>query len=172
MRWLEINEVKKPISPVEWPSNLAWRIEFRQYRNLPPILDIRKGKIFAMPFRNWEGTYYKLTLKEPSKVKFMNTSVVEVPDDALVSDMRTIDLALKYYQSKNDPTGSMKREGEKVAKWYLNKMVSYREFVKDPGMFQYPEILLDRGTVKFLPYKVTIADYVQGKDYQLGLAPK
>lgn len=172
MRYRElIAEALPKVQAVEWPTDMAWRIEFKKFSSLPSILDIRRGKLFAMPFRNWEETYYKLTLKETSKVKYMNTSVVRVPPDALVGDMQIIDIALKYFQVKNDPAGSMKRNGLEIAQEYEKTAVSYAEFCHNPEMFKRPEILLDRATVHFLPYKVTIAGYTNGS-YQLGLSPK
>lgn len=171
-----VENARGEIIPVEWPTNLAWRVEFKRFSDLHPLSDHRKGKVFAMPFRNWTRTYHKLTLKDYSKVKNMPTQVVEVPDDALVGDMRLIDNALRMLV-KNDPTGAAERRAiEYVRDAYEKSLVPYSEFVKNPSMFERPEILIPREQLKVLPYKVTImpdevGDLNMDSGYILGIKP-
>ena len=59
---------------VTWPTNLAWKINFKQFKDLDPLLPFRKNKIYLMPFENWQGTYYSLTNKDFKKVNSQKIS--------------------------------------------------------------------------------------------------
>lgn len=76
---MKINELEVAPQPVEWPTNLAWRLPLKRFKNVEPLTDIRRGKLFAMPFKNWVGTYWNLLGKDVKKLRYMQTQVVEIP---------------------------------------------------------------------------------------------
>jgi hypothetical protein len=172
MKMFELFENRNPPpQAVPWPTNLAWRINLTRYKNEEYFLDFRRGKAFAMPFRNWEMTFYKLTLKDVMKIKYMDTQVIQVPDDALVADMAHIDRAMGFI-IKNDPTGSMKRGAQPHLDRYQDTMVSYSRFKSDPYVFEKPEIMVERKSMRLMPYKVTPIWNAQEKEIQLYLIPR
>ncbi len=172
MRFDEISEAKnRAPRPVEWPTNLAWRIRFRRFNDLEHFTEQRRKSAFAMPFRNWETTYWKLTGKETMKIAFMPTEVIEVPPDAMVADMSHIDRALRF-AIKNDPVGSMRRQADTHIRSYEDTMVPYSEFVHSPFMFEKPEILVDRASMRVLPYRVQPFWNAETKTIDLGLVDR
>lgn len=168
---MKIVELIEEIEPVEWPTDLAWRVKLARYKNIEYFTDFRKNKAFAMPFRNWEKTFYKLTLKDTKKIKYMDTEVVKVSQDTMVADMKYIDMALNHI-IKNDPTGSMRRAADPFLQEYEKTMLPYSEFVKNPYVFEKPEILLDRSSMIVLPYKVVTVWDKTNKETVLALKPK
>lgn len=167
MRYHDIlTEKKKSIIPVEWPTDLAWKIQFTKYKDVPPIIDMRANKLFAMPFRNWSNTFTVLTGKDTTKVKFMDTRVLRVPHSAIVADMKLFDKAL-------DQGAEYSEAGRKMLEEYERTSVSYADFVNKPTMFINPEILIPVSDIEFLPFKVTIEQYVKGGEgYRLGILEK
>lgn len=163
-------KTKAEPQPVAWPTNLAWRIRFKKFSGLEYFRDFRRNKAFAMPFRNWERTFYKLTLKDTPKLKFMPTEVIEVSDDAMVGEMDLIDYALRFIK-KNDPVGALRRQAEPYIAKYEREMVPYSEFKRSPDMFIKPEIMVERATMRVLPYRVVPVWDSMAEEYRLALTP-
>jgi hypothetical protein len=128
---------------VRWPTNLAWRIKFKRFKNDDLFLDVRRNKAFAMPFQNWQSTFVSLTGKDLYKVKYMPTEVIFVTDGALVGDMSLINQAQQ--NKKNRP---------QILIQYENSLVKYEDFVQNPKMFKMPEILVDL-PMQIAPYNIS-----------------
>jgi hypothetical protein len=156
---------RKPVElpvPAPWPSNLAWRIRLKRYCDAEYFLDFRRDKAFAMPFRNWESIFHKLTLKAPAKIKFMPTEVIIVPPDAMVGDMKYIDAAYMFI-IKNDPSRVSQRRREPMLDRYVQTMIPYTKFMEDPTVFEHPEIMIDRSSMQVLPFRVAAVTVPDGK---------
>lgn len=149
---MKINELFEDtsINSVPWPTDLSWRLVLQRYKNLDPLLDVRRNKIFSMPFKNWANTYYSLTLKDYKKIPHMQTQVLRIPNDSIVGDMKHINAAFMSLRS-----GDSERFKKHLDE-YETTMCTYAEFVKNPKMFYDPEILSEKGSVEFLPYKVVL----------------
>jgi hypothetical protein len=120
--------------PVSWPTNLAWKINFKQFKDLDPLLPFRKNKIYLMPFENWQGTYYSLTNKDFKKVNFMPTQVFEISPDVMVGDMQLINRAHEATQPQAQA---------EILKKYMDSRVPYKDFVNNPEQFEFPELLAE-----------------------------
>lgn len=147
--------------PMTWPTQLAWRIRLTRYRTAEYFLDLRRDKAFAMPFRNWEVIFHKLTLKEPSKIKYMPTEVIVVPPDAMVADMKYIDHAYMFLL-KDDPVPLAERRREPMLDRYVKTMIPYTVFVQDPYVFKQPEIMIERARMQILPFRVVTINVPDG----------
>lgn len=134
------------VSVPEWPTNLAWKIQLKRFSNMDPLMDVRKDKVYLMPFVNWESTYYSLTNKDLHKVKFMPTQIYQVQPDALVGDMYLINQAHRT----QDPTVR-----DHLLQQYKDSIVSYQQFLHNPLMFQMPEILATPTQIQLKPGKIT-----------------
>jgi hypothetical protein len=143
---------KPSIEPVDWPTNLGWRIQFRRYVDVDPLHDIRRDKLFAMPFRNWLPTYWALTGKDAKKLRYMPIQVIEIPDDALVADMETIDTVFFLKGRKSE----LCDEARSALGRYVDGAVAYSVFKEDPWMFSKPEILIDRSQVRVVDARVAL----------------
>jgi hypothetical protein len=135
----------KNIPGIKTLGNLGWRIKLQRFKDIDYMVEERKGKIFAMPFINWRGTYYHLLGKDIKKIPYMPTEIVEIPDDALVADMDIIDTVFTLRMSNN---GKITPENQKVLDSYMESAVPYSEFKENPYMFSKPEIMLDRSNFK------------------------
>lgn len=142
-------------APIAWPTNLAWRLKLKRFANVEAIVDIRKDVVFALPFKNWVGTYWQLLGKDVDKLKHMPTQIVEVPNDALVADMDTFDSAMFLMHGHK---GQVTPDAQKVLKHYQDSAVTYRKFVEDPYMFSRPEILIPRSRFKTTNLKLVVTE--------------
>lgn len=141
----------KAKKPVDWPTNLAWRIQLKRFKNVEVLSDLRKGKLFAMPFKNWVGTYWNLLGKDVKKIPYMPTQVLEISDSTMVADMELIDNVFYF----NGGSGkAMTDAGRLHLEKYEATAVSYADFKRDPYIFSRPEILIEPNEVKFLQMKV------------------
>jgi ribulose bisphosphate carboxylase small subunit len=147
-------------SEVEWPTQLAWTIQFKRFKDLEPLLDVRANKIYLMPFENWERTYYSLTNKDLHKVKFMPTRVYRVDPSALVGDMAIINRAMRA-QNDNDKQQALDD--------YQNSLVTYEEFAKNPSMFRMPEILATADQIHDQNQKIAGVVSTTGKKFRLSV---
>lgn len=159
MRYQELFETSKP-NVVEWPTNMAWRINLKRYQKVDVFADVRRGKLFAIPFRNWVGTYYSLMGKDIGKLRFMQTQVIEIPDNALVGDMADADDIL------NMGDGSTR---DALIDLYTDTLVSYARFKRDPWMFKNPEIMIDPSMVKTLPLRPVVTAEIERDEPLLGV---
>lgn len=163
MHFHEIIEARQPvIQPIEWPTNMAWRVKLKRYRNVEVFADVRRGKLFAIPFRNWVGTYYSLLGKDIKRLRFMPTQIVEVPDNALVGNMSDADDILHL---KDGPTR------DALISLYDDTLVSYARFKRNPTMFNSPEIMIESSMVKVLPLRLVVTDEFDGDEPLLGVKP-
>ena len=134
------------------PKNLAWRIRFRRFKDMDPLLPEREGKMYFLPFdHSAVRTFSNLTGKDHYKIGNMPTEVYEIPGDAMVYDMKifnSIVNARNYAYNERNP--ERKKQYEKMIdyhkKTYLDSGVPYSEY--KPGMFDYPEILADPNSVR------------------------
>lgn len=138
------------VAPVDWPTNLGWRIQLNRYAHVPSLTKLRENKVFALPFRNWVSTYWHLLGKDVKKLKFMPTKVVVIPDDALVADMAVID-TLFFLRGKST---ELPPAAKAALEHYEASAISYAEFKKDPYVFSQPEILIEREALRFVPGKI------------------
>lgn len=155
-KWIQIVEgsksaAREALEPVEWPTNLSWRVQMSRFKNVDALCDIRRGKLFALPFKNWLGTYWNLLGKDVTKIRYMQTQVVEIPDSAMVADMAMIDAVFFFNGGSGKP---MTKDGSDALDEYISKSVSYGEFKHDPYIFSRPEILIEPTSARFLPMKV------------------
>lgn len=159
-----LNEKKKSdIHPIEnCPDNLSWKLNLSRYKNLDPLLDVRRNKIYSMPFKNWSGTFYSLTLKDLTKIKFMPTEVLSISSNSLVGDMELINQAhnIRIGNLWDDNYEENQEKLRKILKQYEDSMVPMYRFVGNPKMFRYPEILSEPSQVTKTPYRVTTTDIV------------
>lgn len=119
-------------------NNLAWRIRFKRFKNLSPLIPERENKVYLMPFDfNSLLTYSSLTGKDFFKIKYMPTEVYKVSGDAIVGDMAIIN---KIFSTNDE------QEKEQLKKDYLNTMVPFSQYKE--GMFKRPEILADPNQIK------------------------
>ena len=125
-------------------SRLVWRVKFSRFKDDDPLLPFRAGKVFSLPFVNWVATFISLTGKDPYKVRFMPTEVLQVSDDAVVGDMKWINRAVRSPEEKEDS----------LAKWQ-STLAKWSDFLKEPDMFKMPEVLMSR-PAKVAPYKLVI----------------
>jgi hypothetical protein len=156
---------KEPvIQAVEWPTNMAWRVKLKRYRNVDVFDDNRRGKLFAIPFRNWTGTYYSLLGKDIKRLPYMPTEIIEIPDSAMVGDMSDAD---DIMHMKAGPTK------DALIDLYPDTLVSYARFKRNPKMFGRPEIMVEPSMVKVLPLRLAITDEIGDGDepYLLGVKP-
>jgi hypothetical protein len=128
-------------------ESLAWRIRFRRFKDMNPILPEREGKMYFLPLDSSAlGTFSNLTGKDYHKIANMPTEVYEIPDNAMVYDMKifnSIVNAINYANNEKNP--ERKKQYEKMIdyhkKQYISTGVPYNQY--EPGMFDYPEILVD-----------------------------
>ena len=102
-------------------ENLAWRIRFRRFKDMDPLLPEREGKMYFMPLdHSAVRTFSNLTGKDHYKISNMPTEVYEIPGDSMVYDMKIINSvnnARNYAYNERDP--------EKKAKY--EKMIDYHK---------------------------------------------
>ena len=157
-------------------ENLAWRIRFKRFSDMDPLLPEREGKMYFMPLDTSSlKTYYNLTGKNFDKISKMPTEVYEIPGDSMVGDMDIINdihtnLDLIKRTQKFDKYGEPEVEGDpedfakenkKLKQKYLKTMVPYSKY--RPGMFKYPEILVDPSSVKKIEDKGVTYDKNTGQ---------
>jgi hypothetical protein len=149
------------------PKNLAWRIRFKRFSDMDPLLPEREGKMYFLPFDSSAlGTFSNLTGKDYRKIANMPTEVYELPDDAMVYDMKIINSvnnARNYAYNETDP--EKKAKYEKMIDYHKNQYIStgvpYSQY--EPGMFDYPEVLADPTKVKKLSDKGVTYDKNTGE---------
>lgn len=149
---------KQQIEPIKWPTNLAWRVKLKRYRNAEIFAEVRRDKCFAIPFRNWVGTYYSLLGKDISKIKYLPTEIIEIPDTALVADMS---LADDVFDAPN------KNLRDQAIDNYTKTIISYHEFKNNPYIFKNPEIMIDPAQVAQTSLKLTVTDILDKDHYPL-----
>lgn len=133
-------------------NKLAWRIRLSQFKDLDALMPEREGKMYFMPLDSSAlNTFDDLTGKDYQNIGNMPTEVYELPDNARVYDMEiinTIHNALYYAQRETSKV--RQKQYKKIIddhkKRYLSTGVPYSQY--QPGMFKYPEILVDPGKVK------------------------
>jgi hypothetical protein len=149
------------------PNNLAWRIRFRRFKDMDPLLPERENKMYFMPFdHSAVRTFSNLTGKDHYKIGNMPTEVYEIPGDSMVYDMKIINSvnnARNYAYNERDPEKKAKYEKmiDYHKKQYLASGVPYSQY--RPGMFDYPEILADPGSVKKIEDKGVTYDKNTGE---------
>ena len=133
-------------------KNLAWRIRFKRFSDMDPLLPEREGKMYFMPLDSSAlNTFSNLTGKDYKKISKMPTEVYEIPADSMVYDMKIINSvnnARNYAYNERDPEKKAKYEKmiDYHKKQYLASGVPFSQY--QPGMFDYPEILADPASVK------------------------
>lgn len=133
-------------------KNLVWRIRFKRFSDMDPLLPEREGKMYFMPLDSSAlNTFSNLTGKDYKKIGNMPTEVYEIPGDSMVYDMKIINSvnnARNYAYNERDPEKKAKYEKmiDYHKKQYLASGVPFSQY--QPGMFDYPEILADPGSVK------------------------
>lgn len=138
----------------EIPKNLAWRIRFRRFSDLDPLLPERKDKIYLMPLdKSALRTFGSLTGKDDEKIRNMPTEVYAVDDNALVGDMHIInqifrevgDLKRNKKILVRPENAKSKQETidfiEELKKSYIDTRVPFSQYKE--GMFKFPEILAE-----------------------------
>jgi hypothetical protein len=153
IRYIDVSEDTEEVNEdEETPKNLAWRIRFKRFKDMDPLLPEREGKLYFMPFdHSAVRTFSNLTGKDHYKISNMPTEVYELPDDAMVYDMKIINSvnnARNYAYNERNP--ERKAQYEKMIdyhkKQYLKSGVPFSQY--KPGMFDYPEILADPSKVR------------------------
>ena len=120
-------------------GKLAWRIRFRRFKDLSPLMPERENKIYLMPTDHSAlRTFGNLTGKDDEKITKMPTEAYLVSGDARVGDMSIINAIHRELQTTKDQDRI-----EKLKKLYLNTSIPYSQY--RPGIFKYPEILADPG---------------------------
>jgi len=128
---------------------LAWRIRFRRFKDLSPLMPERENKIYLMPTDHSAlRTFGNLTGKDDEKITKMPTEAYLVSGDARVGDMSIINAIHRELQTTKDQDRI-----EKLKKLYLNTSVPYSQY--RPGVFKYPEILADPSQLTKLDKSVT-----------------
>lgn len=135
-------------------GKLAWRIRFRRFKDLSPLMPERENKIYLMPTDHSAlRTFGNLTGKDDEKITKMPTEVYLVSGDAMVGDMSVINdifNAMSYQMNTKNP--ELKKQYQtkidQLKKLYLNTRVPYSQY--KPGMFKYPEILADPSQIQKL----------------------
>ena len=118
-------------------GKLAWRIRFRRFKDLSPLMPERENKIYLMPTDHSAlRTFGNLTGKDDEKITKMPTEAYLVSGDARVGDMSIINAIHRELQTTKD-----QERIEKLKKLYLNTSVPYSQY--RPGIFKYPEILAE-----------------------------
>ena len=138
----------------EIPKNLAWRIRFRRFSDLDPLLPERKDKVYLMPLdKSALRTFGSLTGKDDEKIRNMPTEVYAVDDNALVGDMHIInqifrevgDLKRNKKILDRPENAKSKQETidfiEELKKSYIDTRVPFSQYKE--GMFKFPEILAE-----------------------------
>lgn len=130
-------------------GKLAWRIRFRRFKDLSPLMPERENKVYLMPpDRSALETFYNLTGKDEEKITKMPTEAYMVSGDAMVGDMSIINAIHRELQTTKDEDRI-----QKLKKLYLNTRVPYSQY--SPGLFKYPEILAEPSQLKQLNKSVT-----------------
>lgn len=130
-------------------SKLAWRIRFKRFKDLSPLMPERENKVYLMPpDRSALETFYNLTGKDEEKITKMPTEAYMVSGDAMVGDMSIINAIHRELQTTKDEDRI-----QKLKKLYLNTRVPYSQY--SPGLFKYPEILAEPSQLKQLNKSVT-----------------
>ena len=148
-------------------ENLAWRIRFKRFSGMDPLLPEREGKMYFMPMdKSALKTYYNLTGKNFDKISKMPTEVYEIPGDSMVYDMKIINSvnnARNYAYNERDPEKKAKYEKmiDYHKKQYLASGVPLSQY--RPGMFDYPEILVDPKQAKKIEDKGVTYDKNTGE---------
>ena len=118
-------------------GKLAWRIRFRRFKDLSPLMPERENKIYLMPTDHSAlRTFGNLTGKDDEKITKMPTEAYLVSGDARVGDMSIINAIHRELQTTKD-----QERIEKLKKLYLNTSIPYNQY--RPGIFKYPEILAE-----------------------------
>lgn len=139
-------------------GKLAWRIRFRRFKDMSPLMPERENKIYLMPTDNSAlQTFGNLTGKDDDKITKMPTEAYMVSGDAMVGDMsiiNTIFNAMSYQMNTKNP--ELKKQYQKkiddLKRLYLNYRVPYSQY--RPGMFKLPEILAEPSQVQKLDKSV------------------
>jgi predicted nucleotidyltransferase len=130
-------------------SKLAWRIRFRRFKDLSPLMPERENKIYLMPTDHSAlRTFGNLTGKDDEKITKMPTEAYLVSGDARVGDMSIINAIHRELQTTKDQDRI-----EKLKKLYLNTSMPYSQY--RPGVFKYPEILAEPSQLTKLDKSVT-----------------
>jgi type III secretion system FlhB-like substrate exporter len=130
-------------------SKLAWRIRFRRFKDLSPLMPERENKIYLMPTDHSAlRTFGNLTGKDDEKITKMPTEAYLVSGDARVGDMSIINAIHRELQTTKDQDRI-----EKLKKLYLNTSIPYSQY--RPGIFKYPEILAEPNQLTKLDKSVT-----------------
>ena len=135
-------------------GKLAWRIRFRRFKDMSPLMPERENKIYLMPTDHSAlRTFGNLTGKDDEKITQMPTEAYLVSGDAMVGDMSVINAifnAMSYQMNTKNP--ELKKQYQtkidQLKKLYLNYRVPYSQY--KPGMFKYPEILADPSQIQKL----------------------
>lgn len=133
-------------------NKLAWRIRSSQFKDLDALMPEREGKMYFMPLDDSAlNTFDNLTDEDYQNIGNIPTEVYELPDDAMVYDMEiinTIHDTLHYAQLETSKV--RQKQYKKIIddhiKRYLSTGVPYSQY--RPGMFIYPEILVDPSKAK------------------------
>jgi len=140
-------------------SKLAWRIRFRRFKDLSPLMPEREGKVYLMPTDHSAlRTFGNLTGKDDEKITQMPTEAYLVSGDAMVGDMsiiNTIFNAMSYQMNNKNPVikAQYQKKIDDLKRLYLNYRVPYSQY--KPGMFKYPEILAEPNQLTKLDKSVT-----------------
>lgn len=130
-------------------GKLAWRIRFRRFKDLSPLMPERENKIYLMPTDHSAlRTFGNLTGKDDEKITKMPTEAYLVSGDARVGDMSIINAIHRELQTNKD-----QERIEKLKKLYLNTSIPYSQY--RPGIFKYPEILAEPSQLTKLDKSVT-----------------
>lgn len=127
----------------------AWRIRFRRFKDLSPLMPERENKVYLMPMDHSAlRTFGNLTGKDDEKIRNMPTEAYLVSGDAMVGDMSIINAIHRELQTTKDQD-----RVEKLKKLYLNTRVPYSQY--RPGVFKYPEILAEPSQLQKLDKSVS-----------------
>ena len=137
----------------------AWRIRFKRFSDLDPLMPERDNKMYFMPLdKSALRTFTSLTGKDFDKIKNMPSEVYEVDGNAMVGDMYIINIIhrqigeLKQYKKILDrPINDKNKQQtidfiEQLKQQYLESRVPYSQYKE--GMFKFPEILAEPSQVR------------------------
>lgn len=135
---------------------VAWRIPFTRFKNLDPLIDERRNKIYLIPFTpNGKNTFWSLTNKDYKKIKNFNTQVFKISPNVIVGDMKIINKAMYVYSGNAKYLGKSNEELNKIrsifTNEYKNKLTTFQNYLKDINMFEMPEILAEKDQIEPIP---------------------